>query len=309
MDITWRLWSDEIMPGTLTESDLDAASGKEKAARKDFEAKIPLSCFVRTVRRLRRRRWTVAPNYALLRRDSSDRACRHSVPARSLAFSADGAWLAAGCDDGTVIAWETQTGGIKLYFKASDHQISALTIADSGNGLFVGDVVGGVSKWSTTKGHPPQHFSGQARTITDLAVDSQERHLFTSYDDGTIRIWNPQTGTMSKVLVGHRSAVRQISFSPRDQRLYSVDMDGMLRAWRLDVDTSNEQSVPGDVIALTSSERSSLYAIAYSSGENLSDRSYYVQIFGAANGETTLLNLPDHLKDIAISPMVSNWPP
>ena len=70
----------------------------------------------------------------------------------SIAFSADGKWLASGSKDRTVKVWEAGTG--QLLHTLTEHHaaIEAVALSHDGRLLATGDVQGGVYVWDVTSG-------------------------------------------------------------------------------------------------------------------------------------------------------------
>jgi WD40 repeat protein len=109
----------------------------------------------------------------------------------SVAFSADGEYLAAGSDAGRIGLWKTADDQLEPFAVILAHQSSVTAVAFT-----------------------------QAGVRATLASASR---------DGTIRFWDPETGDYRGSLQGHASAVRSLAFEG-DARLLSADQRS-IKVW------------------------------------------------------------------------------
>jgi WD40 repeat protein len=116
--------------------------------------------------------------------------------ARSLAWSGDGALLAAGSDDGTVLIWHTGTGAVAAALKAQGRGVTSLAFSADRRLLAAGDAGGTVLQWR-------------------LTLDNSRRR-------------QPRAATIA----GHAGSVEQLTFAPGGL-LISGSSDGTVRLWRI----------------------------------------------------------------------------
>jgi WD40 repeat protein len=118
----------------------------------------------------------------------------HSGRVTSVAYSADGRWLAsAGGEPG-------QRGEVKLWDTATGRLLRTL---------------------------PPEH----EKAINKVVFSPDGTLLATASDDETVRLWDPETGEARAVLRGHTNHVTSVAFAPDGSRLISVGDDRVVIRW------------------------------------------------------------------------------
>lgn len=111
-------------------------------------------------------------------------------------WSADGGWIAAGYEDGTI------------------------SILDSSSG-------NPISRFEM----PVRTTSNDTR-ILSIAVSPDRRYLAATSDRSKeITLWDMNSGTSPRQLAGHAGMVRTLAFSQNSERLYSGSFDGTIREW------------------------------------------------------------------------------
>ena len=164
---------------------------------------------------------------------------------RTLAFSPDGARLAAAGLDRRVRVWDLQSGQVRLLV-GHEERVSDLAFAPSGAAILSASWDGTVRMWmnldvgGTTA--DALVFRGHADAVTGLAISRDGRHLLSGSWDQTLRLWevSPQR---QRVLRGHTVGVHGLAFGPQGRRLYSGGHDDQVRAWALD---TRQSMVLGD---------------------------------------------------------------
>lgn len=190
----------------------------------------------------------------------------------SLAFSPDGALLAAGCDADTVRFWDTATGEVVRIITATG---GAGSVAFSPDGRLLAGGDGDVRIWEVATGRQLQAIAAHGYTVHQLAfspsgailVAADTLHLYawdvetgrevwrsgdppyTLYSlalapdgtvlavgqaDGTIWLWD--TGSWQEVgtVRAHKDAVRALVFSPDGALLVSGSADGTVGLWAIE---------------------------------------------------------------------------
>jgi WD40 repeat protein len=155
-----------------------------------------------------------------------------SQPLR-LAFSGDGALLAAGCADGTVALWNTRAGTRVYRIPSGQGTISGLAVSpDKTRLLCTGtngtlrchDIVTGTLLWSVASGeHASVEFTCTRHGIAVVPLPGGEH----------IRIVNLEDGQVQTCSGGHRATVTSSALSS-DHQFYAVGYaDGAVGIWDL----------------------------------------------------------------------------
>ena len=169
----------------------------------------------------------------------------------ALAFSPDGATLAAGCRTGKVRFYDTATGRLRdtLRVVTAGSHIQALAYAPDGRTLAVGDnpgafsVVGdnpgALSLWDIATGQPRAIFRQQGYYIRALAYAPDGKTLATAafVPDG-LCLWDAESGQLRAILRGHvprpvtgNIYVSDLAFSPDSRTLVTASDDKTVRLW------------------------------------------------------------------------------
>jgi WD40 repeat protein/tRNA A-37 threonylcarbamoyl transferase component Bud32 len=154
-------------------------------------------------------------------------------PLTSVAFSADGAWLAAGSSTGLVRVWKTETGreifgmltptqaGVSgLAFGGSDHRFLAAATADRI-----------IQALSTRTGKHAFALRGHTREVTAVACSPDGRCLLSGSLDRTVRLWDISRRDEDLTLRPANEGVTGVAFSPDGAKLASATQDRVLKVW------------------------------------------------------------------------------
>ncbi|KAF9553183.1 WD40 repeat-like protein [Agrocybe pediades] len=133
----------------------------------------------------------------------------------SVAFSADGNWLASGHTDGTVQIWDLKSSTSKAL---SQHSSAVMSIAFSPDSKHLvsgsGDCT--ISLWDMTKMEQVGDlWKGHTNHgVNCVAFSPDGTKVVSGSDDKTLCVWDPETGKEIAVLEGHERSVQSVAFSP-----------------------------------------------------------------------------------------------
>ena len=160
---------------------------------------------------------------------------------RCAAWSPDGAQIAAGLFDGTIVIWDYATGQKITTIVASDKPEWVDTIVWSPDGskigADVGDSAASAQVWDTHTWKPLFTVQHEPPTFVVVASWSPDgRRLLTTSGnpeqgakDTTARIWDGATGKELLVFRGHSSMVWSGDWSPDGKRIATASKD--VRVW------------------------------------------------------------------------------
>lgn len=240
----------------------------------------------------------------------------HSGPVRCLAWSADGAQLAAGGglpgELGEVKLWRgpfDASGPMKPMGEIKDHRdvVEGLTFAPDGRVL----VTASNDERALAFGLEPRQVMGRmqdhtSRVIT-VGISPSGKYVATGSLDRTVKIWSAKDFKPLANIDNPGGAVYAMTFLPNDL-LAVTGEDGNLRVYRLSESRSgNLTGVSAGVVRTFNGTRTPLLALAAcakpaylaAAGE---DKTINVYDMGNGNRKYNLKDLPDAIYSLAISP-------
>ena len=113
----------------------------------------------------------------------------HEKPITSLAFSPDGALLASGGEDTSIIFWDWQKAQVK--WKAGGHwaAVTSLAFNDEGNAMLSGGADNKVRTWRLPGGKSSAYYEGHLSAVNGVDFGVKENTILSASDDGTVREW------------------------------------------------------------------------------------------------------------------------
>ncbi|MBM3831611.1 MAG: hypothetical protein FJ406_13900 [Verrucomicrobia bacterium] len=158
------------------------------------------------------------------------------VPVAALAFSPDGAQLAAsGYHEVTL--WDASNGKLLRRVKNLPQRIQALAWHPAGQWLAVGGGTPGQSGEITlvdaTKGEVGKVLGRTIDTVMTLAFDAQGERLAAGGADNAIRVFSMPDGKELRLIQQHADWVLGLAFSPDGQHLASASRDRSARVFGL----------------------------------------------------------------------------
>jgi WD40 repeat protein len=128
----------------------------------------------------------------------------HTSIVKHVALSPDGRRVAASAADGTIRAWDHDTGQAQFTLDTRDQRADA--------------------PWSFPA-HPHPHQANR------IVFHPAGRLLACAGEDGKVTLWDCDTATCVAVLAAHHSRVPEVDFSPDGRTLASISHDEQLILW------------------------------------------------------------------------------
>lgn len=184
----------------------------------------------------------------------------HFDSMNTLAYSADGARVITGADDGKVKIWDMSSGFHIATFTEHSSGVTDSAFSKRNNVLFTSSLDGSVRAWDMLRYRNFRTFTAPSRlSFSCLAVDpSGEVACAGSHDSFDIHIWNVQTGQLLDQLSGHEGPVSSLSFSPDGNTLISGSWDHTVRLWSVFArsQTSEPLQLQADLLSIAVSPNS-----------------------------------------------------
>ncbi|MET8681899.1 TIR domain-containing protein [Streptomyces sp. NPDC004647] len=178
----------------------------------------------------------------------------HGRRVASLAFSADGAHLAACGNDGVVRLWESATGRRFKELSGHNDRLVSGVFVPQGRQLATSSSDGDVYLWDALTGEYQREINAETDHVWAEAFSGDGEILATANDDDTVRLWYRSTGAHVTTLAEHRGRVRSIAFSSDGSRLVTGCDDRFVRLW--DITESR-------LVAELEGHTDRVYAVAY----------------------------------------------
>jgi len=151
----------------------------------------------------------------------------HGGAVRALAVAADGARLASGGFDQSVIVWPADLSRSLQVSRWHRGAVQAL-VALPGGGFASGDTEGRIALWPP-EGAPAPERVLQAEGAAITALAARQGLLLSAAWDGTARLWRLADGS-ARLLEGHAGQVTAATFRA-DGTPVTAGADGTLRVW------------------------------------------------------------------------------
>ena len=150
---------------------------------------------------------------------------------RALAWSSDGATLAAAGTDGQVHFWNRSTGEEGKLLGGPPGKTTCLTFSPT-SGLLALNRGPRIELWDVARGELRQ-ILGEHANVRCLAFSADGSLLASGGGDWLIRLWGVSEGRLKGTLEGHTAVVSSLAFCPDGQTLASGSQDTTVRLWHL----------------------------------------------------------------------------
>lgn len=156
---------------------------------------------------------------------------------RSVCFSPDNKYLAAGAEDKTVKLWDIEQKRLHHTFTGHDLDIYSLDFSRDGNLIVSGSGDKKAKIWNVDKGECVFTLGhdevGPKDGVTSVAFSPDGRLVAAGSLDRIVRLWDAQTGYFLERYEGHSDSVYSVAFSPDGKSLASGSLDKTLKLWDL----------------------------------------------------------------------------
>lgn len=165
--------------------------------------------------------------------DATSGQVRFALPASSnsavaLAYSSDGALLAAVGADHTIKVWDVRSGQLLREFPNGQYVVNSIAI--SSRGYLAAGYGTDIRLWDVRSGQLLRTIIGDGSVVNAVAFSPSGQTL-ASGGGYKIHLWSPDTGRERKTLIGHRLSVSALAFAPDGRTLASGSYDTTIQLW------------------------------------------------------------------------------
>lgn len=159
---------------------------------------------------------------------------QYETPAYTLAFSADGHWMAASGKDSIVRIYDTTTMTESVSFPTEQGEVNGVTFSPDGVTLGSTGDNGTIRLWDWQRQQLTREIIAHPDEVYTVLFTPDGQRLISSGNEPVIRVWDSTTGVALGTLEGHTDNAGAIAISHSGQQLASAGRDGTVRLWDLD---------------------------------------------------------------------------
>ena len=182
-----------------------------------------------------------------------------AAPATSVAFSANGQWLAVALNK-EVWLIDSNTGDLRQKLAGATHPINAVAVSADNRLVAAAEgtpgIGGRVFVWTLGVAEP-RILSGHTDSVYSVAFSPDNRRLVTASYDKLLLLWDVETAKLIATLKHHTGPVFAASFSSDGRFIASASADQTAKIWN---------AATGERLATMSEPRKSLTAVAFQPG-------------------------------------------
>ncbi len=155
----------------------------------------------------------------------------HSSNVFTLAFSPEGARLASGSNDGTILLWDSTTGQQLRTLSGHSQDIYSVAFSPDGQLLVSTSPDQTIRLWDAQSGREVRRFANGGCTSWSAIFHPNGEWVASGDFDQQVRLWEVATGRLLQTWSGHQWEIEKVAFSPDGAWLASAGHDGTIRLW------------------------------------------------------------------------------
>lgn len=166
----------------------------------------------------------------------------HTDRITSVAWSANGKYIASGSLDKTVQVWASNPAEHLQphIFRGHTSGVLAVTWSPDSSRIASGGMDKTVQVWDALNGEHAVTYQGHTDVVNTVAWSPNGNYIATGSDDTTLRMWDVASGKQMYVYHGHRAGINSIVWSPDSQQIASGSTDTTVQV--LDAVTGNHSN-------------------------------------------------------------------
>ncbi len=150
---------------------------------------------------------------------------------RVVAYSPDGARLAAGGDDQRVVVVDAASGELITEITGFAGRIQSVAFSPDGRRVLTAGKDQTLRLWDAATGELVRTFAGHDQEVLSAIFHPDGTRIASGGHDRSIRIWDTASGDELVRLAGHSWYVFSLAFSPDGETLVSGSGDSTVRLW------------------------------------------------------------------------------
>jgi len=188
----------------------------------------------------------------------------HWAPARSVAYSPDGRFVASGSDDWTLKLWRVSDGMLIRTFRGNTGYVTAVAFSADGQMLAAAGRSypldqSPVTLWRVSDGEQLHVIRGHNDVVTAVSFSPDGQTLVSASRDAAVKLWRTADAELVRTLI-HARGVESVAWSPDGQTIASGGTIGTIKIWR---------AADGELLRSLNEHLQIVRSVAFSPGSEL----------------------------------------